>query len=233
MRALLALLAAIAAATLAPGDADGQTLCRVFDPELDGVYRGACKDGLADGFGEAKGSAEYRGDFRAGRKHGKGVKTWPSGDRYEGDFVEDRKQGIGIFTWSARGAAAGESYNGAYLDDLRHGFGVYQWPSGDRYTGSWEKDTITGVPTPMMIARARAERAALDALGQTGVKVCRAVTLGIANRDWVRGEVIAVGAGKIAVRIDDPGSESLTLDNVRLVKGAIVWSETKQWTACR
>ena len=90
---MLALLACFAAA-LFPLGASAQTGCRVLDPELAGNYQGGCKDGLADGYGEAKGSAEYRGDFRAGRKHGKGVKTWPSGDRYEGEFVEDRKEGV-------------------------------------------------------------------------------------------------------------------------------------------
>src|SRR5487761_2731539 len=63
--------------------------CKVLDPELQGTYVGGCKNGLADGYGEASGTAHYEGQFKAGRKDGKGVKTWPDGDRYDGEFVAD------------------------------------------------------------------------------------------------------------------------------------------------
>jgi hypothetical protein len=224
--------ACFAAAALFPLGASGQSACRVLDPELAGIYQGGCKDALAEGYGEAKGSAEYRGDFRAGRKHGKGVKTWPSGDRYEGEFAEDRKQGIGKYTWSPRGRSAGERYSGAYLNDLRHGYGVYEWPSGDRYAGAWAQDVITGYPTPMMIARARAKTEVLAAVAKRGVKVCRALLVGIAVRDWIRGEVTAVDADRIAVRIDDPGRQPHVIDNQPMVKGMSIWSDAVDWTPC-
>src|SRR5205807_8657360 len=57
--------------------------CRVLDPELQGRYAGPCVNGLAEGQGSARGAAQYEGGFKAGRKHGKGVKTWPNGDRFE------------------------------------------------------------------------------------------------------------------------------------------------------
>ncbi len=229
---MLALLAGFAAAALFPLGAGAQTACRALDPELAGIYQGGCKDGLAEGYGEAKGTAEYRGDFHAGRKHGKGVKTWPSGDRYEGEFVEDRKEGAGKYTWSLRGPSAGESYSGAYLNDLRHGYGVYEWPSGDRYAGTWANDAITGPPTPMMIARARAKTEALAAVGKSGVKVCRALLVGIAVRDWIRGEVTAVDVDRVEVRIDDPGRQPHVIDDRPLVKGMTIWSAAAEWTPC-
>ena len=239
---VLTLLACVAVAAMFASGASAQIACRVFDPELTGIYHGGCKDGLADGYGEANGQGEYRGDFRAGRKHGKGVKTWTSGDRYEGEFVEDRKEGAGRYTWSARGPSAGESYTGAYLNDLRHGYGVYEWPSGDRYAGSWANDAITGLPTPMMVARARGKTEALVAVAKPGVKVCRALLVGIAVRDWIRGEVTAVeadtvagatvAADRIAVRIDDPGRQPHVIDNQPLVKGITVWSAAEEWTPC-
>jgi len=226
------LLLCFAAAALFPLGAIAQTACRVLDSELAGTYQGGCKDGLAQGYGEAKGSAEYRGDFHSGRKHGKGVKTWPSGDRYEGEFAEDRKEGVGMYTWSARGPSAGESYSGAYLNDFRHGQGVYAWPSDDRYTGPWAHDAITGTPTPRMIARARAKTEALATVGKPGVKVCRALPVGIAVRDWISGEVTAVDAGRVAVRIDDPGRQPHVIDNLPLVRGVTIWSEAPDWTPC-
>ena len=232
----------LAVLTLVPLGAGAQSACRVLDPELAGIYRGGCKDGFAEGSGEAKGTAEYRGEFRTGRKHGKGVKTWATGDRYEGDFVDDRKEGMGKYTWSARGPSAGESYSGAYLNDRRHGQGVYAWPSGDRYEGPWENDAAIGPPTPMMIARARAKTETLAAVGKPGVKVCRVVPVGIAVRDWIRGEVTGADADKIAVRIEDPGSHPHTVGevgwspssaaNVPLVKGLAFWSEAAEWTPC-
>jgi len=226
------LLAAVAALAFFPLDASAQLACRVFDPEIAGIYRGGCKDGLAEGFGEAQGTAEYRGEFRAGRKHGKGIKTWPSGDRYEGEFVDDRKQGMGKYLWGPHSAAAGESYVGAYLNDQRHGEGVYAWSSGDRYAGPWEHDAITGAPTPMMIARARAKTEALVAVGKPGVKVCRALLVGIAVRDWIRGEVMEVNADRIHVRIDDPGQQPHVIDDRPLLKGMTMWSAAIEWTPC-
>ena len=226
-------LACFAALAFSALDVSAQTACRVLDPEIAGIYQGGCKDGLAESYGEAIGAAEYRGEFRAGRKHGKGVKTWPTGDRYEGDFVDDRKEGIGKYLWSPRGASAGESYFGAYLNDRRHGEGVYAWPSGDRYSGPWENDAITGTPTPMMIARARAKTEALLAVGKPSVKVCRALLVGIAVRDWIRGEVEEVNGDRVSVRIDDPGQQPHVLDGRPLVKGMTVWSAAAEWTPCR
>ncbi len=228
---IVALLGCFAAAIFPPG-AIGQTGCRVLDPELAGSYQGECRDGLAEGYGEAKGTAEYRGDFRAGRKHGKGVKTWPSGDRYEGKFVDDRKQGAGKYTWNPHGASAGESYSGDYLNDLRHGNGVYEWPSGDRYAGPWAYDTPTGPPTPMMIARARAKTESLAAVGTPGIIVCREKRVGIAVRDRIRGEVTSVDADRIFVRIDDPGRQPHMVDDRPLVKGMTIQSAAVDWTPC-
>lgn len=229
---LLALLSALVAVALFPLGAGAQPACRVLDPELAATYQGGCKDGLAEGYGEARGTAEYRGDFHAGRKHGKGVKAWPSGERYEGEFVEDRKEGSGKYTWSPRGPSAGESYSGAYLNDLRHGHGVYEWPSGDRYAGPWANDAITGMPTRAMIARARAKTETLAAVAQPGVRVCRALLVGIAVRDWIRGEVIAVEADRIQVRIDDPGRQPHLIDGRPLAKDMTFWSAAAEWTPC-
>ena len=226
------LLASFSAAVLFPLGASGQTPCRVLDPELAGIYQGGCKEGLAEGYGEAKGSAEYRGEFRAGRKHGKGVKIWASGDIYEGEFANERKEGVGKYAWSPRGPSAGESYTGAHLNDLRHGYGVYEWPSGDRYAGLWANDAIAGMPTPMMIARARAKAETLAALAKPGAIVCRALLVGIAVRDNIRGEVTAVDADRITVRIDDPGRQPHAVDDQPLVKGMSIRSAAAEWTPC-
>jgi hypothetical protein len=93
-------------------------------------------------------------------------------------------------------------------------------------------DAITGVPTPMMIARARAKTETLAAVGKPGIKVCRALLVGIAVRDWIRGEVTAVDADRIQVRIDDPGRQPHMVDERPLVKGMSIRSAATEWTPC-
>jgi hypothetical protein len=204
--------------------------CRVLDPELQGSYAGGCANGLAEGPGEARGSAEYRGEFRAGRKHGRGTKTWPNGDRYEGAFVEDRKEGAGVYVFG-RGPWAGERYEGAFLNDRRHGHGVYRWASGDVYSGPWEADRAVGPPTPMMLARAQFEKEARAALAQ-GQKVCREMPVGIGARDWVRGTVASVSSDQVAVRIDDAGTHPHVIAHAEIHKGDVVWTTYTEWTPC-
>lgn len=204
----------------------------MHDPELQGTYAGACKDGWAEGTGEARGAAHYRGEFRAGRMHGKGVKTWPSGDRYEGELIEDRKQGTGMYTWGPRSQWAGQRYTGGYLNDRRHGYGVYEWPNGEKYAGPWENDRITGALTKGMIARSRthAERAA--AVGRVGAQVCRELEVGVATRDVVRGTVTALTGELISVRIADPGKLDHMIGDAAVRKDAIVSDALKFWTPC-
>ena len=205
--------------------------CKVLDPELQGAYSGPCVNGLAEGFGAAAGTAEYRGELKAGRKHGKGVKSWANGDRYEGEFAEDRKHGEGFYTWG-RGPWAGERYQGSYRDDQRHGHGTYRWNTGDVYTGPWENDAAVGQPTPMMLARMKFEEEAKAAVAHNGQRVCREMKVGIAERDWIRGTVVAVVPQGIGVRIEDPGSQVHIVNTIEAKKGEVVWDTATAWVPC-
>ena len=199
--------------------------CRVIDPELQEFYAGPCINGLAEGHGIARGSAQYEGDFRAGRKHGKGVKTWANGDRYEGEFADDRREGHGTYTWG-RGPWQGERYEGGFVADRRNGYGEYRYATGDVYRGPWKDDAAIGPPTPMMRARAKFEEEALAAVGKTGTRVCREVQVGIAGRDWLRGVVIDVRGKEVAVRIDDAGESGAEK------KGEVRWHPATDWLPC-
>jgi hypothetical protein len=224
---LLCLFAIVGAAS-----AQQPQQCVVIDPELQRSYTGGCKDGYAEGAGEARGLASYSGEFRAGRKHGKGVKTWPSGDRYEGYFVDDRKEGTGLYAWGRGSASAGERYTGGFRADKRHGYGVYEWPNGDRYAGPWENDRITGTPTKAMMARANAlaERAA--AVATPGAKVCRLMHIGVASQDIVRATVLSREGDDIRVRIDDPGTFEHVIDAKQVKRGDVVRDALKLWLPC-
>jgi hypothetical protein len=205
--------------------------CRVLDRELAGRYSGPCKSGLAEGYGTAIGSARYEGEFKAGAKHGLGVKIWPSGDRYEGDFDGDQKHGFGTYTWGA-GPWAGERYIGDYSRDRRHGHGVYRWPSGDVYSGAWDNDAVAGEPTEMMLARAAFEKEARKAVAKEGTKVCREMPLAGGGRDWVRGVVVGMNEEQVAVRIDDPGKQKHVVSGVAIAKGQAIWDAPMNWTPC-
>ncbi len=189
--------------------------CHVVDPELQSFYAGPCANGLAEGRGAASGTAQYEGEFKAGKKDGRGVKTWPNGDRYEGDFVEDRKQGRGVYTWG-RGPWEGERYEGEFADDRRNGIGTYRYSSGDVYTGPWKNDVATGAPTAMMQARATFEQESLAAVGKPGTRVCRELEVGIGGRTWQRGVVEAVDGNRVDVRVD----------------GRLIRDAASAWTPC-
>lgn len=232
MKHLPVLIVAVACWFPVAVPAQAPVKCVVLDPELQANYSGGCKDGLAEGDGAARGAAQYEGGFKAGRKHGKGVKIWRTGDRYEGDFVEDRREGSGTYTWGRLSAWAGEKYSGEWRNDRRHGFGAYEWPGGDRYAGPWDNDVIIGKATPRMTARAwtYAEHAA--AVGKPGVKVCREMLVGITTRDRVSGTVMAVESDRILVRIDDAGRFQHSLGNNVITKGITIRDATTAWIPC-
>ena len=211
--------------------AAGAQDCAVLDPELQGSYSGPCLNGLAEGAGYARGTAEYRGSFRAGRKHGEGVKSWPNGDRYAGEFFEDAKHGTGRYDFG-RGPWAAESYQGGFLNDLRYGMGVYRWATGDIYSGPWENDAAIGPPTGMMLALAKFEEEARLAVAREGQKVCREVPLGAGSYDWIRGRVVAVSADQVGVRIEDAGSRAHFIAGIEARTGETVWDRPSSWTPC-
>ena len=215
-----------------PATAQLQVTCTVLDFELKGRYSGSCRDGLAEGYGEAVGSARYKGEFKAGRKHGKGVKTWPSGDRYEGEFVEDRKEGTGTYLWGTRSAWAGEKYAGGFMNDRRNGNGRYEWPNGDRYTGPWKEDMIVGKASPKMIARARTYAERMAAIGRVGVTVCREIAVGIARSDRIRGNVVEFTGVTLGVRIEDAGKFAHSLNDVEIARGIVLYDTPTAWEPC-
>lgn len=207
--------------------------CKVLDTELQGPFRGPCANGLADGLGEAWGVAYYRGQFKAGRKHGQGTKVWvDTGDRYEGTFVEDRKEGHGVYTWGTGSMWANERYSGAYVDDQRHGQGTYIWPSGERYEGSWINDQPTGTLSPSMRARSNAYVAAVAAASRVGIRICQERLVGIGVRESIKGTVTIADGDAITVRIEDPGQMGHVMQGQNLLRGSVVQSRAHQWKPC-
>jgi len=225
---LLALLVGL------PAAAPAQSGCLVVDPELQGSYAGGCIGGRAEGQGTARGSAVYTGEFRQGKKHGQGVKTWPWGDRYEGGFADDYKEGWGVYVWGARSLYAGDRYEGGFSRDRRDGYGIYVWASGDSYAGPWKDDTVAGRASPMMIARFRATNASLEAMAKPGIKLCHVSTMGLGPKEQSEGETLAANqsARQVSVRVTKLGPPPLLVAGTQVAVGDVVWDDPLNWIPC-
>lgn len=82
---------------------------------------------------------KYSGNYRAGKRHGRGTFVWADGSRYVGMWRNDLMDGRGTYT-----GADGSSYDGNWVQGKRSGYGIYTWPNGDRYAGEFLNDKRHG-----------------------------------------------------------------------------------------
>jgi len=90
-------------------------------------YTGHWKNDLQDGYGEhlwmeadrSEYSAtqkqmcnNYKGQFKAGKRHGSGIFSYANGSVYEGDWVDNQKDGVGVFIFDD-----GTVYEGPFKQD--------------------------------------------------------------------------------------------------------------------
>jgi putative phage-type endonuclease len=87
------------------------------------------------------GGDKYIGEFKNGKRVGKGIYLWASGHSYEG-YWNGKQNGKGTFIF-----ADGRKYEGDWIDGKKTGKGVFTWPSGDRYDGDFENDSENGKGT--------------------------------------------------------------------------------------
>ena len=57
---------------------------------------------------------------------------------YIGEFKEGYKNGYGIMSWPN-----GEKYEGSWSKDTFK-FGIYHWPNGNVYVGNFKNDSVNG-----------------------------------------------------------------------------------------
>lgn len=206
--------------------------CKIIDPDLaQGTYSGSCRDGLADGYGEVKGTSSYRGDFRAGKKHGKGIKVMPNGDRYAGDFSDDYRQGRGVYIWGKKAPWAGDRYEGEYRRDQRHGWGVFQWGSGDRYEGPWQNDLRMG-PSALESRRTQAAAATAKAV-KAGESLCAIVRPDLVSRQHVRGRVEDIAGETVQLRIVEVEGGVASYQGRVVKAGDVLSDRVVNWQLCR
>ncbi|AVK76365.1 Morn repeat domain containing protein [Pandoravirus neocaledonia] len=135
----------------------------------DSIYWGDCRDGLPHGYGLAlllpapycqrdRTSARthlepadaatlssrtgYEGEWRNGRRCGRGVHTFACGSRFTGSWVDDEIDGHGVFTFHD-----GASYMGGWKSDLPDGHGIFVYADGGRREGEWRSGKQDGCGT--------------------------------------------------------------------------------------
>jgi len=208
-----------------------QLPCKILDPDLSqGVYRGSCKDGWSDGYGEVSGISSYRGDFQAGKKHGKGIKVMPNGDRYTGGFRDDFRHGQGIYEWGENTQWAGDRYEGEYQHDLRHGWGIFKWKSGDRYEGQWQHDLRMG---PSVMEQRRAQTAiAIAKSEKTDAQLCAEEPWDTVNIQLIRGRIEEVAGDSAKIRIIEVEGGFANYQGATLTSGDLFTDRIDHWQPC-
>lgn len=99
----------------------GQKKCRVLPTNLKGEYDGKCERGLAHGEGIATGTDTYKGDFKKGYPHGKGVCFYADGSFYTGEWKKGMKHGEGKYAFQIDGRDSisdGKWKNDEYLGPI-------------------------------------------------------------------------------------------------------------------
>ena len=140
----------VSAQTLQPGwIADIRTGCQAWNaapvPNETISWTGACPNGFTQGHGvlqwflNGKPNGRYEGEFRDGKRNGRGVITFASGARYEGEFRDDKFNGRGVYT-----SANGDRYDGEHRDDKLNGRGVITSANGNRYEGEFRDGKRNG-----------------------------------------------------------------------------------------
>ena len=106
-----------------------------------GTYIGECKNGKKEGKGVFTWDSgnKYDGEWKNDKKEGKGVFTWDSGNKYDGEWKNGKKEGKGVYTWDS-----GDKYDGEWKNGKREGKGVFTWDSGNKYDGEWKNGKREG-----------------------------------------------------------------------------------------
>ena len=87
---------------------------------------------------------EYDGEWKDGKKEGKGIMYWNNGERYEGDWKNDKIEGKGIYYYVEYNEYDIDRYEGEWKDGKKEGKGKLYWNNGDRYEGDFKNDMASG-----------------------------------------------------------------------------------------
>ena len=86
------------------------------------------------GVGDKDTHPVYKGEVENGEPKGKGIETFPNGEKYVGEFKDGKFHGQGTFTWSNGGKYVGEWKEGKF-----DGQGTETLSNGWKYVGEWRE----------------------------------------------------------------------------------------------
>jgi hypothetical protein len=111
-----------------------------------GIYVGEFKDGKRHGKGTHKYGAggQYEGEFRDDKRNGQGTHNYLNGNKYVGEFKDDKRHGLGSFYHLADNQWKGDKFVGNYKDDLPNGHGTYIRISGEIHEGEYKNNKLNG-----------------------------------------------------------------------------------------
>lgn len=118
--------AASTLATLPPLDFSNRSQYVYDNRPLIGPYK------YADG-------STYIGQYRIGKRSGKGKQIWTDGSVYEGGWDNDCQNG-----WGRLVHQDGDCYEGQWTNNKAEGKGSYTKPNGVSYVGTWRDDLQDG-----------------------------------------------------------------------------------------
>lgn len=105
------------------------------------IYMGDFVNNVPDGEGkEINDEYIYEGEFKCGRKEGKGKISYKNNDWYEGEFENDKFNGNGHYYWGNNGY----EYYGNYLNDEIEGNGVFKYGDKAIYKGEFHNGVKDG-----------------------------------------------------------------------------------------
>jgi len=87
------------------------------------------------GNGKKVNGDSYDGEWKEGKREGRGIYEFANGDSYDGEWKEDKPEGRGIQRW-----ADGDYYDGEW----KEGRGIYKSANGDSYDGEWKEGKPEG-----------------------------------------------------------------------------------------
>ena len=109
------------------------------------LYKGTFKNNFFEGNGQQtfqnfdNHKIVYEGQFKKGKREGKGKFNFGDGNYYEGDFINDKFNGQGYFKFKD-----GREYKGNWKDNEMNGKGTFKWDENKKYEGEYKDSRREG-----------------------------------------------------------------------------------------